>query len=101
MKATGAQCNRAPGLSLQSLHFPALCLTVTPMTDRYSEYRRLARDLGVDAVALVPGPNFVRRFNRSFHSHERPLVVLIPQAGAPDTGCRSLTTFPKTLTVVG
>lgn len=53
------------------------------MTDRYSEFRRIARDLGVDAVALVPGSNFTRLFNQSFHSHERPLVVLIPVSGQP------------------
>ncbi len=53
------------------------------MSDRYSEYRQLARDLDVDAVALVPGPNFVRLFKQDFHSHERPLVVLIPATGAP------------------
>ncbi|MBP9951042.1 MAG: aminopeptidase P family protein [Cypionkella sp.] len=53
------------------------------MTDRYAEYRKLARDLAVDAVALVPGPNFVRLFKQNFHSHERPLVVLIPATGAP------------------
>ncbi len=53
------------------------------MTDRYSEFRGIARDLGVDAVALVPGSNFTRLFRQSFHSHERPLVVVIPVAGAP------------------
>ena len=53
------------------------------MSDRYSEFRRLAASLSVDAVALVPGPNFVRLFNQSFSTSERPLVVLIPQEGAP------------------
>lgn len=53
------------------------------MPDRYSEYRQVARTLGVDAVALVPGPNFVRLFNQNFHSHERPLVVIIPAEGTP------------------
>ena len=53
------------------------------MTDRYAEYRQIAVDLGVDAVAIVPGPNFVRLFNQNFHSQERPLVIIIPQSGAP------------------
>jgi Xaa-Pro dipeptidase len=53
------------------------------MTDRYSQFRALARDLGVDAVALVPGPNFTRLFKTSFGSHERPLLTLIPADGPP------------------
>jgi Xaa-Pro dipeptidase len=53
------------------------------MTDRYAEHRTLARALGVDAVALVPGPNFTRLFNASFGSHERPMLVLIPIEGPP------------------
>lgn len=53
------------------------------MTDRYAEHRQIARALGVDAAALVPGPNFTRLFHQDFHSHERPLVVLIPVEGTP------------------
>ena len=53
------------------------------MSDRYAAHRRVARDLDVDAVALVPGCNFERLFNTSFHSNERPLVVLIPVEGPP------------------
>lgn len=53
------------------------------MRDRYAEHRQIARDLGVDAVALVPGPNFERLFHASFGSHERPMVIVIPQAGPP------------------
>ncbi len=51
--------------------------------DRYEELRRVARDLGVDAVALVPGPNFNRVMGKPFHSNERPFLVLVPAAGAP------------------
>ncbi|MGB1211978.1 MAG: M24 family metallopeptidase [Pikeienuella sp.] len=51
--------------------------------DRYGEYRKICRDIGVDALALVPGANFTRVFDTSFHSHERPLVVIIPVEGAP------------------
>ena len=53
------------------------------MSDRYSEFRRIAHELDVDAVALVPGPNFTRLFHQSFHSHERPLVIVIPVSGTP------------------
>ncbi|UWQ92559.1 Xaa-Pro peptidase family protein [Rhodobacteraceae bacterium M382] len=53
------------------------------MTDRLAEYRQVARDLSVDAVALVPGPNFTRALGHSFMSHERPFLVVIPADGAP------------------
>ncbi|QCO54966.1 aminopeptidase P family protein [Pseudorhodobacter turbinis] len=53
------------------------------MTDRYAEHRAIARDLGVDAIALVPGSNFERLYNASFGSHERPMVIIIPVIGAP------------------
>ncbi|MFQ5623835.1 MAG: M24 family metallopeptidase [Paracoccaceae bacterium] len=53
------------------------------MRDRYGEYRRVAQDLGADAVALVPGANFTRLFGQDFHGNERPLVVVIPTRGAP------------------
>ncbi|WP_209599039.1 Xaa-Pro peptidase family protein [Ruegeria sp. HKCCSP351] len=46
-----------------------------------SEYRQLARDMSVDAVALVPGPNFTRALGKSFMSHERPFVVVVPAEG--------------------
>lgn len=51
--------------------------------DRYSDFRRIAGEMGVDAVALVPGPNFERLYGVSFHSHERPLVIVIPEIGDP------------------
>ena len=53
------------------------------MSDRYAGFRQIARDLGVDAVAMVPGSNFERLYHQAFHSHERPLVIIIPQDGAP------------------
>jgi len=53
------------------------------MSDRYAEHRRIAKTLGVDAVAIVPGPNFARLFRQDFHTSERPLVVLIPASGPP------------------
>jgi len=53
------------------------------LADRYSEYRAVAGQLGVSAVALVPGPNFMRLLHKDFHVNERPLVVVIPQSGPP------------------
>ncbi len=50
------------------------------LTDRLSAYANVAADLGVDAVALVPGPNFTRALNQSFMSHERPFLLVIPAA---------------------
>lgn len=49
------------------------------MSDRYADYRALAERLDVDAVALVPGPNFTRLTGKSFGSNERPLVLVIPK----------------------
>ncbi|MCV6823475.1 MULTISPECIES: M24 family metallopeptidase [Halocynthiibacter] len=46
-----------------------------------SDYRQVARDLSVDAVALVPGPNFNRAFKKPFMSHERPFLAVIPANG--------------------
>ncbi len=48
-----------------------------------SEYARVAREIGVDAVALVPGPNFTRLVGHPFMSHERPFLLVIPANGTP------------------
>jgi len=53
------------------------------MTDRYAELRTVAGQMGVDAVALVPGPNFTRTLGQSFMSHERPFVLVVPAKGTP------------------
>ncbi|TCP43308.1 M24 family metallopeptidase [Rhodovulum marinum] len=53
------------------------------MASGLAEYAGLAARLGVDAVAIVPGPNFTRMTGRSFHTNERPLVVVIPAEGPP------------------
>ncbi|OSP54548.1 Xaa-Pro peptidase family protein [Pseudoruegeria sp. SK021] len=53
------------------------------MTDRFADLRQVASTLGVDAVALVPGPNFTRAMGQSFMSHERPFLVVIPVDGPP------------------
>ncbi len=37
----------------------------------------------LNAVALVPGANFLRIFGRDFHQMERPLVVIVPAKGKP------------------
>lgn len=51
--------------------------------DRYQPFRELAKEQGLDAVALVPGSNFCRLFRKDFHQSERPLIVLIPTNGVP------------------
>ncbi|MBL8790654.1 MAG: aminopeptidase P family protein [Rhizobiales bacterium] len=38
---------------------------------------------GLDAIALVPGANFLRVFGKDFHQMERPLVVVVPAKGDP------------------
>jgi Xaa-Pro dipeptidase len=53
------------------------------MTDRYAPLREIARTLGVDAVALVPGSNFTRIMGHAFLSFERPLLVVVPVEGPP------------------
>jgi len=37
----------------------------------------------LDAIALVPGANFLRLFAKDFHQMERPLVVIVPAKGEP------------------
>jgi Xaa-Pro dipeptidase len=39
------------------------------------------RATGHDAIALVPGANFLRIFGKDFHQMERPLVVIVPKSG--------------------
>ena len=53
------------------------------MTDRYEPFRRVAREASLDAIALVPGANFARLFEKDFHQNERPLLVVIPAKGQP------------------
>mgnify|MGYP000170555312 CR=1 FL=1 len=53
------------------------------MSDRHEPFRAIARAASLDAVALVPGANFTRLYGHDFHQNERPLVVVIPAAGAP------------------
>ena len=53
------------------------------LSGRLAAYAAVAADLSVDAVALVPGPNFTRAIERRFSSHERPFLLVIPAKGAP------------------
>ena len=53
------------------------------LSERLSAYADVARKLNVDAVALVPGPNFTRAVNHVFMSHERPFLMVIPANGTP------------------
>lgn len=45
------------------------------LSDRLSQYCDVARHLNVDAILLVPGPNFTRVTAHDFMSHERPFVL--------------------------
>jgi Xaa-Pro dipeptidase len=51
--------------------------------ERFAQYRDVARQLGVDAVGLVPGPNFTRALGQAFGTNERPKLVIIPAQGDP------------------
>ncbi len=51
------------------------------LSERLADYAAVAADLGVDAVALVPGPNFSRALRHDFMSHERPFLLVIPAQG--------------------
>lgn len=53
------------------------------LNQRLDAYAAVAAGLGVDAVALVPGPNFVRAVIHPFMSFERPFLLVIPARGAP------------------
>ena len=48
---------------------------------RLAEYAGIAADLGVGAVALVPGANFTRALGQAFASHERPFLLVITADG--------------------
>ena len=52
-------------------------------TDRLDPVRSAARAAGVDALALVPGPNLAKVLGRDFHESERPLVLVVPADGPP------------------
>lgn len=47
------------------------------MDPRFDQVRALLPTLGVDAIALIPGPNLDRLLGHSFHLMERPLVVVV------------------------
>ena len=49
----------------------------TGLNDRLGDYVAIAKTLGVDAVVLVPGPNFTRVVSHPFMSHERPHLMAI------------------------
>lgn len=53
------------------------------MSDRLDALRAIAKDLSLDAIAMVPGANFERIFGANFHQNERPLLVLVPVNDAP------------------
>lgn len=54
---------------------------IEALSQRLRPYAKVAFDLGVDAVALAPGPNFTRAVKHPFMSHERPFLLVIPADG--------------------
>jgi Xaa-Pro dipeptidase len=48
-----------------------------------SPLRTILARTGLDAVALVPGANFLRVMGKDFHQMERPLMVIVPREGKP------------------
>lgn len=58
-------------------------MNTSPSETRFAAFRQIARDLAVDAVALVPGANFNRAMGIGFHTSERPVVVVVPAQGSP------------------
>ena len=55
----------------------------TELQERLAAYAAIAADMGMDALALVPGPNFTRAVERPFMSHERPFLLVVPATGEP------------------
>lgn len=54
------------------------------MTDkRFQPILEIMDAAGLDAVALIPGPNFLHMFGRDFHLMERPLIVIVPKGADP------------------
>ncbi len=45
--------------------------------------RQIVASAGLDAIALVPGPNMVYLTGQEFHLMERPLIGFYPPAGDP------------------
>lgn len=76
-------------VNARGAHRAPLCFQVTEpslnktLADRLAEYAEVASTMGVDAVALVPGPNFTRAVIHPFMSHERPFVLVVPAKGMP------------------
>ncbi len=52
-------------------------------TERLSQLIEQASAYGLDALALVPGPNLLYLTGLSFHLSERPIVTLFPVDGPP------------------
>jgi len=53
------------------------------MSRRLRKVLTAAEQAGLDALALVPGPNMVYLTGMSFHLSERPIVVLLPVDARP------------------
>lgn len=49
----------------------------------FNSINTVIHDNNLDAVAIVPGPNFHTLMGCDFHLMERPLLMIIPQGGTP------------------
>lgn len=51
--------------------------------ERFERLRRLIKKEGLEAVAIVPGPNMRYLTGADFHLMERPLILFVPPLGTP------------------
>jgi Xaa-Pro dipeptidase len=56
-------------------------------SDRQIRLRERMRQLGIGAVAMIPGPNFFYLTGLSFHVSERPILLLLWVEGPPTLIC--------------
>ncbi len=68
-------------MPLRQFHAAKVSHVTHSLANSLSQYAAVARDLDVDAIGLVPGPNFTRALNHSFMSHERPFLLVIRARG--------------------
>jgi Xaa-Pro dipeptidase len=58
---------------------PETAMTATD--PRFAPLQQVMARTSLDAIAIVPGANFLRLFGKDFHQMERPLVVIVPRNG--------------------
>ena len=53
------------------------------MQSRIIKLREIAEQTGVDAIALIPGPNLYYLTGSNHHAMERPFILFVPRHGEP------------------